>query len=51
MKRVHRSVLQRPIVVFARGLGIAEIIMRTYYESQGKQVYLVRDTINLSGDK
>lgn len=26
---------------------IAEIIMRTYYESQGKQVYLVRDTINL----
>jgi len=25
---------------------IAEIIMRTYYESQGKQVYLVRDTIN-----
>ena len=29
---------------------IAEIIMRTYYESQGKQVYLVKDTINLSGD-
>lgn len=28
---------------------IAEIIMRTYYESQGKQVYLVRDTINLPG--
>lgn len=26
---------------------IAEIIMRTYYESQGKQVYLVRETINL----
>jgi len=26
---------------------IAEIIMRTLYESQGKQVYLVRDTINL----
>ena len=26
---------------------IAEIIMRTYYESQGKQVYLVKDTINL----
>jgi glycosyltransferase involved in cell wall biosynthesis len=25
---------------------IAEIIMRTYYESQDKQVYLVRDTIN-----
>ena len=30
---------------------IAEVIMRTYYESQGKQVYLVRDTINLPGDK
>lgn len=30
---------------------IAEIIMRTYYESQGKPVYLVRDTINLTGDK
>ena len=29
---------------------IAEIIMRTYYESQGKQVYLVRDTLNV-GDK
>ena len=23
---------------------IAEIIMRTYYESQGKQVYLVQET-------
>ena len=30
---------------------IAEIIMRTYYESQGKQVYLVKDTINLPGAK
>jgi len=30
---------------------IAEIIMRTYYESQGKQVYLVRDTINLPDKK
>lgn len=30
---------------------IAEIIMRTYYESQGKQVYLVRDTINFSGQQ
>ena len=29
---------------------IAEIIMRTYYESQGKQVYLVKDTLNLGGD-
>lgn len=28
---------------------IAEIIMRTYYESQGKQVYLIRDTRNLPG--
>ncbi len=26
---------------------IAEIITRTYYESQGKQVYLVKDTINM----
>jgi len=26
---------------------IAEIIMRTYYESQGKQVYLVKETINV----
>ena len=30
---------------------IAEIIMRTYYESQGKQVYLVKDTVNLAGDR
>jgi glycosyltransferase involved in cell wall biosynthesis len=30
---------------------IAEIIMRTYYESQGKQVYLVRDTLNLRGGR
>jgi len=30
---------------------IAEIIMRTYYESQGKQVYLVKDTINVSNNK
>lgn len=30
---------------------IAEIIMRTYYESQGKQVYLVKDTINISCNK
>ena len=30
---------------------LAEIIMRTYYESQGKQIYSVRDTINLSGHK
>jgi glycosyltransferase involved in cell wall biosynthesis len=29
---------------------IAEIIMRTYYESQAKQIYLVKNTINLSGD-
>lgn len=28
---------------------IAEIIMRTYYESQGKKVYLVKETINLPG--
>ena len=30
---------------------IAEIIMRTYYESQGKQVYLVKDTINVTANK
>jgi len=30
---------------------IAEIIMRTYYESQGKQVYLVKDTINFPDHK
>ena len=30
---------------------IAEVIMRTYYESQGKQVYLVKDTVNLAGDR
>ncbi len=29
---------------------IAEIIMRTWYESQGKEVYLVKDTLNLPGD-
>lgn len=29
---------------------IAEIIMRTWYESQGKQVYLVRNTLNLPAD-
>ena len=27
---------------------IAEIIMRTYYESQGKQVYLVKNTVNMT---
>jgi hypothetical protein len=26
---------------------LSEMVMRTYYESQGKQVYLVRETINL----
>jgi glycosyltransferase involved in cell wall biosynthesis len=30
---------------------IAEIIMRTYYESQGKRVYLVKGTMNFSVDK
>jgi len=29
---------------------LAEIIMRTYYESQGKAVYLVRSTSNLDPD-
>jgi hypothetical protein len=26
---------------------LAELVMRTYYESQGKSVYLVRNTLNL----
>lgn len=26
---------------------LAEIMMRTYYESQGKSVYLVKSTLNL----
>jgi glycosyltransferase involved in cell wall biosynthesis len=30
---------------------LAEMIMRTYYESQDKQVYLVRDTINFAEAK
>ena len=30
---------------------LAEIIMRTYYESQGKQVYLVRETVNFQSDR
>jgi glycosyltransferase involved in cell wall biosynthesis len=29
---------------------LAEIIMRTYYESQGKEVYLVRSTTNFKAD-
>ena len=29
---------------------LAEIIMRTYYESQGKHVYLVRETVNFRND-
>ena len=29
---------------------LAEIVMRTYYESQGKSVYLVRDTLNFGDD-
>jgi glycosyltransferase involved in cell wall biosynthesis len=29
---------------------LAEIIMRTYYESQGKPVYLVKGTVNLPAD-
>jgi dolichol-phosphate mannosyltransferase len=26
---------------------LAEMIMRTYYESQGKKAYLIKETINL----
>jgi hypothetical protein len=29
---------------------LAEIIMRTYYESQGKTVYLVGRTVNLESE-
>ncbi|MFZ3323851.1 MAG: glycosyltransferase family 2 protein [Usitatibacter sp.] len=54
----HTSFIQTPlpllvVTLFVTGvLGIlmgllAEIIMRTYYESQGKAVYLVKNTVNL----
>jgi dolichol-phosphate mannosyltransferase len=29
---------------------LAELITRTYFESQGKPVYLIKDTMNLDGD-
>jgi hypothetical protein len=29
---------------------LGEIVMRTYYESQSKKTYLVRDTVNFSED-
>jgi glycosyltransferase involved in cell wall biosynthesis len=30
---------------------LAEVIMRTYYETQGKPVYLVKETVNLGGNQ
>ena len=28
---------------------LAELVTRTYYESQGKSIYLVRSTLNIEG--
>ena len=36
------------VMSFLMGL-LAELVMRTYYESQNKSVYLVKDTFNLQG--
>ncbi len=55
----HVSFIQTPlpllvVLAFITGVMsilmglIAEIIMRTYYESQGKQVYLVKNTSNFA---
>ena len=57
----HTSFIQTPlpllvVMLFVTGgmsvlMGLlAEIIMRTYYESQGKPVYLVKGTVNLPPD-
>ncbi len=57
----HTSFIQTPlpllvVLLFITGgmsllMGLlAEIIMRTYYESQGKAVYLVKSTTNLGPD-
>jgi glycosyltransferase involved in cell wall biosynthesis len=57
----HTSFIQTPLpllvvmLVVTGGMSIlmgllAEIIMRIYYEAQGKPVYLVRSTSNLGGD-
>jgi glycosyltransferase involved in cell wall biosynthesis len=57
----HTSFIQTPlpllvVMLFVTGgmsvlMGLlAEIIMRIYYESQGKPVYLVKGTVNLPAD-
>jgi glycosyltransferase involved in cell wall biosynthesis len=57
----HTSFIQTPlpllvVMLFVTGgmsvlMGLlAEIIMRIYYESQGKPVYLVKRTVNLDSD-
>jgi hypothetical protein len=57
----HTSFVQTPlpllvVMLFVTGgmsvlMGLlAEIIMRIYYESQGKPVYLVKGTVNLPTD-
>jgi hypothetical protein len=57
----HTSFIQTPLplavvlLTITGGMSIlmgllAEIIMRTYYESQGKAVYLVKSTSNLGPD-
>jgi len=57
----HTSFIQTPlpllvVMLFVTGgmsvlMGLlAEIIMRTYYESQGKPVYLVKGTVNLPSE-
>jgi dolichol-phosphate mannosyltransferase len=54
----HTSMIQTPLPVLSAlciivgvqlvTMGIlAEMIMRTYYESQGKKAYLIKETINL----
>jgi hypothetical protein len=41
------TALMTGIMVLLMGL-LAEMIMRTFYESQGKSVYMIRATRNLS---
>jgi len=56
----HTSFIQTPlpllsVMTFITGIMsilmglLAELVMRTYYESQNKPVYLVKDTLNLEG--
>jgi glycosyltransferase involved in cell wall biosynthesis len=57
----HTSFIQTPLPLLVVMLAVtggmsilmgllAEIIMRTYYESQGKPVYLVKRTVNVESD-